>query len=191
MMLESGIHVMIDLETMSLKPNAAIVSIGAVIFDDVGYNNSFYTSIDPDIYTVLPSFDIDASTLLWWLKQSPEAIKEAFTSPSAEKSARNACVKFVNWWDVNLPPEKTVYIWAQGITFDGIVLEHFLKRFDLVPANWSRYNFRDLRTLRNYSPEVSLAEKNEMKHNALSDAKYQVKILLEIFRRSKHKKEGE
>ena len=69
-------NVMIDLETMGVNNNAAIIAIGAVAFDfegNLGYH--FYQTI-----TLQSSVEnggiMDASTVLWWMRQSDEARKE-------------------------------------------------------------------------------------------------------------------
>lgn len=67
-------HLMLDLETMSNKGNAAIVSIGAVAFEpstgELG--PEFYLTVDLVSCEKL-GLHIDADTVLWWMKQSSEA----------------------------------------------------------------------------------------------------------------------
>lgn len=71
-------HVMLDFETLSLKPDAVLLSIGACTFDtetgEVG--NEFYLAIDP---RTQHQRHIDADTVLWWLKQD-EAARTKLTS---------------------------------------------------------------------------------------------------------------
>lgn len=64
-------HIVIDLETMSTKPTAAIVSIGAVRLD-AGFN----LTKDPYFYervSLQSSMDcglsVDAGTILFWMQQ--------------------------------------------------------------------------------------------------------------------------
>jgi len=38
-------HIMIDLETMGARPNAPIISIGAVAFDANGIDREFYCNV--------------------------------------------------------------------------------------------------------------------------------------------------
>ena len=74
-------QVMIDIETLSSASNAAIVSIGACMFDmtkGADYadpEDSFLVGIDPEYYpTICPGeFDISARTCKWWSQQSDAA----------------------------------------------------------------------------------------------------------------------
>jgi hypothetical protein len=64
---------MIDLETMGNKPNAPIVSIGAVFFDpSTGELGGFYR-----VVSLKSSVDggaiPDPETIMWWMQQSEEA----------------------------------------------------------------------------------------------------------------------
>lgn len=67
-------NLMIDLETMGNKPNAPIVSIGAVFFEpetgEIG--PELYTAVDLKSEVALGAAP-DADTILWWLTQSSEA----------------------------------------------------------------------------------------------------------------------
>lgn len=60
-----AIHVSLDFETLSLKPDAVLLSIGACTFDtetgEVG--NEFYLAIDP---RTQHQRHISADTVLWW-----------------------------------------------------------------------------------------------------------------------------
>lgn len=67
-------HLMIDLETMGNKPNAPIVSIGAVFFEPST------AELGADFYRVVSLKSAvrggavpDGDTILWWMQQSEEA----------------------------------------------------------------------------------------------------------------------
>jgi len=68
--------VMLDLETMGKKSNAAIVSIGAVEFDiETGKTGrEFYKVVDLQSCLDL-GLKVEASTIYWWLMQSEAARK--------------------------------------------------------------------------------------------------------------------
>jgi hypothetical protein len=72
---------MLDLETMGTSPNAAIVAIGAVKFDpgtgELG--GRFYQVVDL-ASSVAAGCVIDPDTVLWWMRQSPEA-RAMFDAP--------------------------------------------------------------------------------------------------------------
>ena len=73
------IHAMIDLETLSTKPNAAILTIGGVKFNP--YNNiepsqGLYHRIDVDSQSAMGR-DIDPDTVEWWGQQAEDVREEA------------------------------------------------------------------------------------------------------------------
>lgn len=68
-------YCMIDLETLSIKMDSSIVSIGAVLFNlenDDTYE--FYSAVDLQSCIDL-GMSIDGDTISWWMKQSEEARK--------------------------------------------------------------------------------------------------------------------
>lgn len=64
-------NIMADIETMSTKPDAAIIAIGAVAFDLPGKEilDRFYTTVDL-ASSMAHGGVVDASTILWWMRQS-------------------------------------------------------------------------------------------------------------------------
>ena len=72
-------HLMIDIETLSTRSNAAIVSIGACLFNPeleadepcAGVLDSFIVGVNPDYYYT-GRFHVDPKTEAWWKKQSKE-----------------------------------------------------------------------------------------------------------------------
>ena len=65
---------MIDLESMGKKPNAPIVSIGAVFFNPLTgeLGQEFYMAVS--LESAMDQGAVpDGDTILWWLKQSSEA----------------------------------------------------------------------------------------------------------------------
>ena len=63
-------HLMVDMETMAVSPNAVILSLGAVHFNPYGngWGDSIYFKIDLDDQDQLGR-EIDPNTLDWWAKQ--------------------------------------------------------------------------------------------------------------------------
>ena len=67
------IQVMLDLETMSVRSNAAIASIGAVKFDtETGIVDKFYRTVDLRTSKAV-GLHVDPETVGWWNNQSKEA----------------------------------------------------------------------------------------------------------------------
>lgn len=70
------LNCMIDLETLSSSPRAAIIQIGATIFDEETIFTKHKATID--IEDAMKYGEVSASTLKWWLRQSEAARDSAF-----------------------------------------------------------------------------------------------------------------
>lgn len=174
-------HIMIDLETLGVQPNAQILSIGAVKFDplvinkDFDLQDQFYCRIDLDSCESF-NFSIDQSTIDWWSKQSPEAIDEAFNSDDRIdiRSAIDDFYKFC--WGCSK-------VWSNGAGFDIVILETVFKRLQkAVP--WRYWQVMDCRTWNELGRAVPEVETG-VKHNALDDAVAQaqrVQLIAELLR---------
>lgn len=166
-------HIMLDLETMSLQSNAAIVAIGAVQFSAVGLGQRFYHAVDLRS-SVEHGGHMDPGTVLWWLHQSNDALK-LFDTPTV--SLPYALDAFSNW--VNATPGPA-FIWGYGADFDNVILGNAYRRLGKT-APWSYKNSRCFRTLANSFPEVAPPDKIGIKHNALDDAVFEAEHAIKIF----------
>jgi hypothetical protein len=73
------IHAMIDLETLSTKPNATILTIGGVKFDPytrVEPSQGLYHRIDVDSQVAMGR-DVMEETVEWWGRQAEDVREEA------------------------------------------------------------------------------------------------------------------
>lgn len=88
-------NVMLDIETIGNKPWSVIVSIGAVIFNpktgDIS-DSTFHKKINIESCMNL-GLKMDASTVLWWLKQSKDA-QSVFIGNDKEESISAVLSKF-------------------------------------------------------------------------------------------------
>ena len=66
---------MLDLETLSTRPNSVILTIGAVKFDpfggDIDTKNGLYYRVNVDEQLAMDRHVLE-STVEWWGKQDPE-----------------------------------------------------------------------------------------------------------------------
>lgn len=164
--------VMIDLETLNVSPNAAIISIGAVKFDIDGTrleDQMFYASISVDSNT-RANRSIDESTLMWWMQQSPEAQK-VFTEPKCD--LQDALENFTDWF--NMAPYGEC-VWSNGASFDiPMMIDAYAQLGQKTP--WKFWDERCMRTLKNLPGMKAVkVAKNPNAHNALSDAIYQAEL---------------
>lgn len=172
-------NVMLDLETLSIESNAAIVSIGATYFDllDQKIMDKFYIIIDIEEYDQWHQFHIDPKTIKWWMKQPHEA-RKVFTSERQE-TLTNALHEFQKWLPTNC------LIWGNGADFDNKILSTAYKIIGR-PQPWSyKYN-TCYRTIKNrYAGLPEYASRNDIAHNALQDAIHQTKHLFKIAQHTK------
>ena len=173
-------HIMLDLETLSTKPTAVILSIGAVLFTEQGIHEQFYTAIkQPEdlmgSWALDGRFHVEQSTLDWWDKQSPEA-RLVFTDPKALE-IENALDAFTAWiYDVTEDWQQ-VRMWGNGSSFDNVILSHAYWRCEYKQP-WKFYNDRCYRTVKNMYPNVK-KRRVGTHHHALDDAVTQAQHLLD------------
>lgn len=161
-------HVMVDLETLGTVASSVIMSIGAVKFDldSNGIDdNGFYASISIDSNLAVGR-QINEDTLLWWLKQSPEAQKVFHES---KQSLEAALENFSEWFGQGRGSDKTL-IWSNGADFDLPMLAHAYHLYGWTPP-WVFYNSRCVRTYKNLPIAKDVAKPAAgVAHNALADA---------------------
>lgn len=159
-------NVMIDLETLSTDNDAAIVSIGAVMFDNLTIGSEFYITIDAESCEKL-GLTISASTVKWWMSQEnkTDTFKGTCSLPTA-------LVALSDW----LPDD--VKVWCNGVDFDSVILTNAYKACGLI-LPWKYYNSRCYRTVKNLAPDIAL-KRIGLAHNALDDAMSQANHLANI-----------
>lgn len=157
-------NVMVDLETMGNGSNAAIVSIGAVVFEPKTgqLEDEFLANIDLES-SVNAGGVMDASTVIWWMKQSEDARKNLGDGLKID----TALFEFSEW----MKAANASFVWGNGAPFDNVILGNAYDRLKIVRP-WSHWNDRCYRTLKNLMPDVKL-ERVGTHHNALDDAKSQ------------------
>jgi exodeoxyribonuclease VIII len=161
-------NIMLDLETLSSAPDAAIVAIGACTFNlgEGAQIDRFYCVIDAED-AAKTGGTISASTFAWWTQQSEEA-RSIFHKSTAKLSTVDALGKFSKW--VNLVAGPDALVWGNGSDFDNVVLRGAYERLAM-KAPWSfRYN-RCYRTLKGMSVAEGIPfERIGVAHDALDDA---------------------
>ena len=164
-------HVMIDLETMGNGPNAAITAIGAVRFTTVGLAESFYEVVDLQS-SVDAGMELDASTVMWWLKQGDEARMHLLQDASPLKAVLES---FSEWLVVEAK------VWDNGASFDNVILASTYRACKL-PIPWNFWDELCYRTMKNMMPHITM-KRTGTHHNALDDARSQAEHLIRIIKR--------
>ena len=111
-------YLMLDIETLSLRHDAAVVAIGCALFDLDGTLYSQGWRIAPADW----HGHIDPRTVDWWLQQSPEAQRATFggNTPAARAAMQLAELVFDR--------HKPLQVWANDPSFDITILKHWWSR---------------------------------------------------------------
>jgi hypothetical protein len=109
---------MIDLETLSLDPNATVISMGAAIFNDEQVVESGGWAIDPRWW----HGHIEPTTLAWWAHPDRDASREfSFAGNMTDFDVAFHLKTFLAQHNVD-------EIWANDPEFDLVVLKQWWKR---------------------------------------------------------------
>lgn len=185
---------MLDLETMATTPTAAIVQIGAVLFN-ADRVDDWQVPLDHHLRdfectialqsSLLAGLDLDSGTLAWWRQQSTEAK----ASISGEAVSLNIALENFTQWFWSLQPhlekrpQSVIKLWAYGAAFDVAVLENAYNKCGL-EAPWYYRNVRDTRGLFEMAQNLTgwQRPKRVVSHTALADARAQAEDVVSAYR---------
>ena len=133
--------VTLDIETLSVRPNAQVLSISAIGFNPFEITTDFTNNPKLDVIVSLEEQehrDVQEDTLWWWTKRDQKVQDKMFSDVRTPvDESLDQLIKFC--WQKNR-------IWCQGPTLDITILIHlFEERKKGVP--WSYGAVRDSRTL--------------------------------------------
>jgi len=168
---------MLDLETLSTRPDATIATFGACKFDpykQTDIEKGIYFRINVDEQIALGRH-IDEGTIEWWGRQAEDVREEALGD--GDRISLEQFTQELNRFIVG-----TDNIWAQGPVFDIVILENLYRQLDK-PCPWQFWQIRDSRTL--LSTHGDPREKNKAGlHNALEDSVSQAQAVQHIFKQA-------
>ena len=165
-------HIMLDIETMGTSTNAAIMAIGACYFDpatgEIG--DTFHQQVD-----ITSNGKIDASTVIWWMKQSDDARSKFYNNDKAGH-INAVLADFANFVKLNCQ------VWGNGIAFDNVIVRNAYDGRE----PWKFWNDRDVRTMVELGHAIGIDPKRDfpfegVKHDALADAIHQAKYVSSIW----------
>ncbi len=141
-------HVMIDLETLGTRPDAAIIQVGAVLFEPVSGGKLLnHKGFNRHVLVQDGSGTIDHGTLCFWLTEHSAMRMGEALSDRAEPLA-TVLQALVEWpFEAHgLSWEAVGGVWAKPADFDLPILKSAFARVGRdVP--WDRRAARDVRTL--------------------------------------------
>ena len=169
-------HIMIDLETLSKHPNAAIVSIGAVKFTfEDGLGDEFLINISPKSNAEL-KLHFQKDTIEWWNKQPKETREMWQQNPQHIRDALISLNDFVG-------VDKKRIVWAQGAAFDFSIIHsaYIATNLKWPVEYWNECDSRTVFTLLGIRNDKIRATQTEH-HSSLGDAKSQALTLINAFK---------
>lgn len=161
-------HVMVDIETLSVAPNACILTLAVQQFHPLKDNDydkltHVYRRISVESQ---PDRHVDDNTLAWWAKQPELSKKEAFS-----ESDRYPLLDVLN--EIRPLIWQSEYVWIQGPTFDLSVLKNAYESYG-IKEPWKYFLVRDSRTVFSLVPDL---KKPPIEHHALHDCRRQISML--------------
>lgn len=170
--------VMIDLETLDVKPECVILTIGAVRFDPLGSGVIEELSIRPSVDEQCQlGRSVSESTIEWWAGQNPEAKEEAFseTGRIPFRQAIQELQKFC--WNQK-------QVWSHGSCFDVVIVENAMRQLE-IPLPWNFWEVRDTRTLFEITNVRTGDDGKSTSHRAVDDAARQALAVQRAYARIK------
>lgn len=167
-------ELMIDIETTGTDPGCKVLSLGAFGFSKDGGQCEFYRRFDV-LKLTEEGFQDSVSTMDFWCKQDKAAFDEAF---GGKDDPKTGIAEFKHWLYDNfaMGRKDDFKVWCKGSDFDFPVLKFFLAHYGY-HFPWQFWQQRDYRTLQKEFPIIAEAENNSQAHNALEDAKAQMRGL--------------
>ena len=179
--------VMLDIETVSTKKNALILSIGAVLFNratgEIGHKREWVLE-----NAFVGGYHICPRTQKWWSEQGQEAKDRLFNNPNKveTKVALQELTALIieNTTGTGYGRAR---IWGNGPTFDLTIIDNAYHVEGLSGQPWNYGNERDVRTMVDLGRELlNFDPKKDMpfvgvKHSAADDAEHQATYVSEIF----------
>lgn len=167
-------ELMLDIETTGTEPGCRVISLGAFGFDKEGKQCEFYVRFDP-LKLREEGFKDDVATMDWWTHKPKEVFSEAFGGNTDPAEGIGDFKKFC-YANFAMGRNDGFRVWCNGLDFDFPILKAFFKHYGFkFPWNfWDQYDYR---TVKNLFPIVKNYERNSEAHNALEDAKAQMRGL--------------
>ena len=170
--------IMIDLETLDNRPEAVVLTIGAVRFDPRGTGVVERLELRPTIeeQTEIHNRTISEDTLQWWAQQSPDALEEALGDRGRQPFAECMETLYKFCWNRRA-------VWSNGATFDIVMMEHAWRQTSsrVVQIPWQFWTIRDTRTLYEVAGVKLQSAGHVTSHKAVEDAERQAIVVQEAY----------
>lgn len=167
---------MLDLETLSSKSDAAIISIGVARFDSGGVlDTEGWALDDSQVFG-----HIDPQTVYWWMKQSDAAKAYSFSGKAKPLDVAQGLIKFLGG---------CTELWANDPDFDVVIIRNWWDHWQNIYPQMGKFPVsfrasRSCRTLRALAPDCDVSMcYTGVAHNPVEDAAMQARA---VIRQRKH-----
>lgn len=180
------IHLTFDLETLGNGPTAPIIQIGAAKFTDK-ILATYKVNIDWESLKKY-KFDLDYSTIRWWMSQEDQARTSVLNSDNAiplDKALKDFKAWILDPVEINGELKRFTlenYNYWTHATFDAPIITYSFKQVGLQPLPYRRQ--RDIRTLNMLAGKVDVSRPG-VAHDAEDDAVFQALYIIEMLNKLK------
>lgn len=180
------IHIVLDLETMGITQDAAIIEIGMVIFNHTGLDGTANVLEQWSSAIRLESSmkyggTVDAPTINWWMHTDRTEARDTLlvgSQMSLPSALNEIATKILDYSHFDPKP----LIWGNGVNFDNAILKSAYERLD-VKVPWGVRQDADFRTLKLlYKDVVPEPVFVGTPHIALDDARHEAVWLSQILK---------
>lgn len=171
-------HIVIDVETLSTKRNAAVVDLAAVVVDfNRSTTDTFQVYIRQAEQHGITS--TDPGTVDWHHKQDPEFLQVCEANGI---TFVQALAEFIGWLQIQGDGVE-LHFWSQGKDFDFPILENL---FHIAGYNipWAYSRVHCLRDLVWLNPAARIRSNEPTAHKALPDAIFEAQQLAAVVNNS-------
>lgn len=181
-MKKKEIHFMLDLETLSTKPNAHILELALVCFDP-------FTGKVDSLWTTHATFggmcsqvgsDISDDTLAWWLEQDTK-LADLYYDGTKQYDSLPDTLETIREILVGLRKQFKVRVWCTG-SFDIDIVNNAAVRFLGEKNIITPFEARDVRTVRQLASDFNLPSVElEYEHTAYNDCLRQIRYVTDVY----------
>ena len=148
------IHIALDIETLSKRPTAAIISIAAKCFTFPESQEEipplvFFKNVNASTCAMY-GLHFDMDTVNWWQRQSDDAKRVHLRHADRGFSIREALLSLKEHYEsvckIMEPSGRRPLIWSQGTDFDIAVLRNAFQTVLNTDTPWPHGDVRDSRT---------------------------------------------
>lgn len=158
------IRLMLDIETFSRQPNAAVFEVAIVPFDENGKEPA--APVGYWLWTPRTGH-FDGETVVWWMARGGRADLNPEMGPD-ELDVAHIIHAYLSGF-----PEDTE-LWAQHTSFDCVILQQLLERHDY-PMPLGFRQWMDLPTLRAAASNPKVLRTGP-RHSAMNDCRHQIDV---------------